>query len=117
LQNELLEELLVSVVGLSLRLGFVLEGSGLADVLRLCHEVGDLSGVDEVIDADEECLLDDLSVGDDECLRFGGLDCSLFIEHANVFLETDVVVVALNQNLVPCSFVQIGGKFCQRLFA
>jgi len=117
LEDELLEEVVVGFVGLAFGLSLVLEQSRLRDVFGLSHELGDVAGVEEVVDADEELLLDDLAVGDDEGHGFAGLDRTLLEERFDVLLEAGVVVVALDHDLEEQDFVQEDCEFGQRLLA
>jgi len=117
LQNQILEELVIGIVRLAFGLRFVFEHARKPNVLTLGHQFGDVAGVEEVVDADQELFLDDLSVGYDECHWFGWLDRTFFVEIANVLFEAVLVLVAFDSDLELDYFVQEDRQFRDRLLA
>ena len=65
LQDQVLEELVVRFVRLAIGLSLVHEHERVGDIVGLGHQLGDAAGVEEVVDADQELLLDDLAIRDD----------------------------------------------------
>jgi hypothetical protein len=117
LQNQVLEELVIGVVRLAFGLRFVFEHARKRNLVSLGHQLGDVAGVEEVVYADQELFLDDLSVGYDECHWFGWLDRTFFVEVADVFFEAVLVLVAFDRDLELDDFVQEDRQFGDRLLA
>lgn len=73
LENEVFEQLFVSVVRVAVSLRLVLQCSCVTNLIFFGHQFWDVSGVHKVIDADQELFFDDLTISDDQSVRLSWL--------------------------------------------